>query len=203
MSVSDLTITAVQSLLVRSTTADDISPDAVIDSGAERRPDVPRVGRKLRLTPEVQETVVASIREGSFAWIAARAAGISESTFYRWLDLGEQGIEPFREFREQVEAAHAQARSSAEAEVRRTNPLAWLRFGPGRERAGRPGWTEDRQQIQVGVGVQVNTATVLSEQEVDAIWAEISARRHPGEERPRITASDQASEAFASAPSAS
>lgn len=27
----------------------------------------------------------------------------------------------------------------------RTNPLAWLRYGPGRERAGEPGWTESRE----------------------------------------------------------
>ena len=38
--------------------------------------------------------------------------------------------------------AHAQARLRAEAAVLRKVPLAWLRFGPGRDRGpDAPGWT--------------------------------------------------------------
>ena len=38
--------------------------------------------------------------------------------------------------------ARAEVRQGAELWVRRHNPLSWLRPGPGRERRGRPGWTE-------------------------------------------------------------
>lgn len=43
-------------------------------------------GRPTKLTPELAATVVAYVRAGSFANVAARASGISESTYYRWLD---------------------------------------------------------------------------------------------------------------------
>ena len=37
--------------------------------------------------------------------------------------------------------AHAQARLAAEVAVHKARPLDWLKCGPGRQQAGRPGWT--------------------------------------------------------------
>ena len=51
------------------------------------------------------------------------------------------------DFHEEVRQARAQSRVAAEAEVRRDNPLAWLRYGPGRQRPGEPGWTESRELL--------------------------------------------------------
>ncbi len=103
-------------------------------------------GRPGKLTPEVHQRIVAFIRAGSFAWVAAEAAGVSKSTFHRWLQRGEQeGSEPYCEFADEVRQAQAQARVAAETEVRRAQPLAWLRYGPGRDRPAEPGWTEQRQ----------------------------------------------------------
>ncbi|MGD9890580.1 MAG: hypothetical protein AB7R89_11125 [Dehalococcoidia bacterium] len=99
-------------------------------------------GRKTKLTPETQATIVAAIRKGAFAYIAAEAAGIDNSTFYLWLKQGEHGREPYRTFRETVLRAHAEARAAAEARVYEENPLAWLKAGPGQSRPGRDGWTE-------------------------------------------------------------
>ena len=105
-------------------------------------------GRRRKLTPELQRQILSFVRAGSYDWIAAEAAGISKSTFYRWMRQGEQargGI--YFDFHEEVRQAKAQSRVAAETEVRRDNPLAWLRYGPGRQRPGEPGWTESRELL--------------------------------------------------------
>lgn len=100
------------------------------------------MGRRTKLTPETSQRICAAIRAGAFDWVAAEASGIGRSTFYQWIAFGESGRKPYREFVDNVREAQAQARTSAELEVRKTNPLAWLRLGPGRDRKGAPGWTE-------------------------------------------------------------
>ena len=100
-------------------------------------------GRRTKLSPEVHQQIVAIIRAGSYDWVAAEAAGIGKSTYYRWMERGEaSAAEPYRSFWSAVRQARAQARVAAEIEVRRDNPFNWLRYGPGRDRAGEPGWTE-------------------------------------------------------------
>jgi hypothetical protein len=100
-------------------------------------------GRPTKLTPEVHHEVVSYIRAGAFSWVAAQAAGVSKTTFHRWMQRGsEEQRGPYHAFAEDVRQAQAQARVAAEAEVRRLQPFHWLRYGPGRERPGEPGWTE-------------------------------------------------------------
>src|SRR5262245_28275222 len=88
------------------------------------------------------DKIVTAVRAGSFPYIAARAFGVPPSTHYAWLQQGAQGQAPYREYLEKVSTAAAAARLAAEVEVRRENALAWLRYGPGRERPGEPGWTD-------------------------------------------------------------
>lgn len=103
-------------------------------------------GRKTKLTAETQQMIVSYIRAGAYSWVAAEAAGIGKSTFYRWMERGEAASSGlYHEFYEAVREARAQARVAAEMEVRRDNPFAWLRHGPGRERPGEPGWTESHE----------------------------------------------------------
>lgn len=98
-----------------------------------------KTGRKTLLTPECEAQIVASIRAGAFDWVAARAAGVSQTTFYRWM---EGKTKRHREFRDAVLTARAQARLSAEISVRKDKPEVWLMKGPGREKPGEPGWGE-------------------------------------------------------------
>lgn len=86
--------------------------------------------------------VVETVRRGAFDWVAAEAAGISRSTYYRWMARGERGEQPYDRFAVDVRRAKAQARIGAEQWVRDKDPLSWLRLGPGRERRGEPGWTQ-------------------------------------------------------------
>ncbi len=103
-------------------------------------------GRKPKLTPELQDQIVAYVGAGAFSLQAAKAAGVPKSTYYRWMQQGERARSgAYRAFYEAIEAAGARARVSAEVEVRRANPLAWLRYGPGRQRPDEPGWTETHE----------------------------------------------------------
>jgi hypothetical protein len=102
-------------------------------------------GRPSKLTAEIHEGIVAKVHAGAFPYVAAQAMGVSPRTFYRWMSDGEAGRRPFRQFWQDVRAAAAEARATAEEQVRRTDPFRWLRYGPGRERPGEPGWTESTQ----------------------------------------------------------
>jgi len=120
------------------------------------------VPRPTKLTPEVHRTIVEYIRAGAYDHVAAQAAGIAPSTFRRWLERGAPGRPPYRAFAADVAQARAQARVAAEIEVRRDHPLSWLRYGPGRERPGAPGWTQSVQHEHSGPeGGPIPVATLI------------------------------------------
>jgi hypothetical protein len=123
-------------------------------------------GRPTLLTPETNRAIVAAIRAGAYDWIAAQANGVDRNTFMAWMRRGErEQTEPFLSFRNDVLTARAQARLSAEIEVRKDQPFNWLRFGPGRERDDAPGWTESKEIRHSG-----SLAVVQSEE-----WLRIAA----------------------------
>ena len=97
---------------------------------------------KALLTDGTVDKIVTAVRGGAFPYVAARAFGVPRVTHYRWMEAGERGAPLYREYWAKVSEAAAAARWQAEVEVRRENPLAWLRYGPGRERPDEPGWTE-------------------------------------------------------------
>lgn len=76
---------------------------------AEKKPR--KMGRASKLTPETQERIIQAVRTGNYIEVAAQYAGISKTTLYRWL---EQADDPdaddiYREFRDALESARAQA----------------------------------------------------------------------------------------------
>lgn len=103
------------------------------------------MARKSKLTPELIAQVCDAIRQGAYDYIACEAAGISQSTFYEWLqDAEKPDADPLKlEFSESVERARAEARQAAEVAVMKDKPETWLLKGPGRERPGRPGWSNE------------------------------------------------------------
>ena len=48
-----------------------------------------KFGRPTKLTPEVQEKIVSSIKAGNYVEVAAAYAGISKTTYYGWIRKGE------------------------------------------------------------------------------------------------------------------
>ncbi len=84
------------------------------------------MARPTKLTPEVQDRIVKAIRAGNYFQAAARAAGISESTHYRWLERGaEEKQGAHRDFREAVSRAEAESEVHAVAVIRRAMTEDW------------------------------------------------------------------------------
>lgn len=73
-----------------------------------------KAGRRSKLTPETHEAIVKAVRAGASYEAAAGAAGIDESTLYRWLREaeGEEAPQDKRQFH------HDLMRARAEVEVR-------------------------------------------------------------------------------------
>jgi hypothetical protein len=97
----------------------------------------------LKLSPELQHTICAYIRNGAFPHVAAEAVGVSRTVFEGWMQKGTaKGGRPiYRQFAAAVRQAIAQARVAAEIKAFGEAPIAWLKSGPGKERADNPGWT--------------------------------------------------------------
>lgn len=78
-------------------------------------------GRKSKLTPEVVEKITGAIKMGNDNKVAAALAGISEPTYYMWLDKAKEpnARKVYVEFLESVEQAQAQAEAFAVAKVQK------------------------------------------------------------------------------------
>lgn len=71
------------------------------------------MSRTTILSEVIQNAMVEAIEAGNYASTAAESVGIGESTHYRWMKQGEEGIEPYRGYWEAIKKAEAQAEMSA------------------------------------------------------------------------------------------
>jgi hypothetical protein len=95
-----------------------------------------------RLTPELENNILAAIRAGGFADVAAAAFGVSRPLFHKWLRWGKHAKNGmYQAFAHKVAQAQATARLSAEMQAHQKDPRMWLRAGPGRETTDSQGWT--------------------------------------------------------------
>lgn len=130
----------------------------VLSVKADAKPVKGPGGRTPLLTLELQEELLGYVERGAYQWVAAGAVGVSPSTLNSWLRKGEdaetrqdQGMDLderdqlYLEFMRALRQAHLRARARAEVRVNYDDPFRWLRYGPGRERPGEPGWTESHQ----------------------------------------------------------
>lgn len=76
------------------------------------------MGRPTKLTPRVQEIVTKALEAGAFFSVACELAGIGDSTGYRWIEEGDKGRSPYREFRDAVKKAEAASEFDALATIR-------------------------------------------------------------------------------------
>lgn len=80
------------------------------------------MARPTKLTAEVSEKICRAIRAGNYPAVAARAAGISDATFYRWMEQGrnaKSGIH--RDFYDAVGQAVAESEAHAVAILRKAS----------------------------------------------------------------------------------
>ena len=79
---------------------------------------------------QIQARIVDRVRSGVYPVVAAGAEGLSEERFTAWM-LSRWRYH--RNFREQVEKAHAEARADAEQRAFvGKSPRLWLTMGPAR-----------------------------------------------------------------------
>ncbi len=100
-----------------------------------------KAGRKTLLTHELRTKIVTLVAGGAYAYVAAQAVGVHKATYFRWLEWGEAGREPYKGFRAAVMQAHAAFRAAKEVEVAKVDPKFWLTH-VARDKPGEPGWSE-------------------------------------------------------------
>ncbi|MGH7173174.1 MAG: hypothetical protein ACRELF_01485 [Gemmataceae bacterium] len=121
--------------------------------------------QRYRLTVALQEKIAAFIRAGGFAHVAAEAAGLPREVFARWLERGERAGAPanYRTFARAIREAEAQARLQAELNVRGEKPLDWLKAGPGKDRADKPGWSNPGKAGSTAAADKMDRASLWGE----------------------------------------
>lgn len=82
--------------------------------------------RQTKLTREIHDQIVELIEAGNFASVAARACGVSSSTFHRWMQRGEQQKKgPYRLFWDACTRARARAQSKYVEVLREAAKSDW------------------------------------------------------------------------------
>lgn len=121
-------------------------------------------GRPTDLTPERRDKIVQVIRTGSYQQIAAAAAGISTTTFYRWMERGADPNETdprYAEFRDAVETAKAEAEAALVATIRAAAPTNWQAAAWILERTRPDRYTRRVEHAGPGGGpVKIETTTI-------------------------------------------
>lgn len=87
-----------------------------------------RGGRPTKLTTKAALRIVAEVARGVHPEEATVAVGIGASTYYRWVALAREGVEPFAAWQDAVAAAAAAAYEVRRLSYRRSWPFT---DGPG------------------------------------------------------------------------
>ena len=121
----------------------------------------PAAGRPIKLTSEVADRLVATLRSGNYLHVAVKAAGIHRDTFLEWMKRGATGESPFAELRERVE------QSRAEGQVRNIALIARAAEEDWRAAA----WLAERSYPELwgGVSVRVRAEAEPPPQDVEAL----------------------------------
>lgn len=130
---------------------------------------------RYKLNAGVIRSIAAYIRAGGYPHVAAEAAGIPRDVYTDWLTQGEPGKKArgsalAKSLWTEVLKATAQARLAAEIKAFTEEPLAWLKSGPGKERAKNPGWSATVKPVHNENNTQVN---LLLAPEMQSVFAAI------------------------------
>lgn len=83
------------------------------------------MSRTTILNETIQNAMVEAIRNGNYASTAAEACGISSTTHYRWMEQGEDGIEPYSGYRDAIKRAEAEAEMNAVKVIKAASLENW------------------------------------------------------------------------------
>lgn len=109
-----------------------------------------------RLTTDVREKILTAVRAGNYLEVAARYAGIAESTFWDWVRKGRDGHPTYTPFVKELDEAQAQSEvldlariGKAAEDPERWTAAAWRLERRYPDRYGRP---STRVQVDAKVG---------------------------------------------------
>lgn len=138
--------------------------------------DSSKAGRHSKLTPEVQKKIVSAIRAGNYAQVAAKYAGIGESTYYNWLQRGRdenKGI--YREFLEAVKRAESEAEVRTVALIHRHMEGSWQAAMTYLERKFPDRWGRtNRLKVEVKSRDALKETLAVSDAELDDLLGSAS-----------------------------
>lgn len=112
----------------------------------------------LRTNPAAYKKMLRNIERGAWDWVAARGFGISPRAFYGYMAIGRSEVAAaeesgsaktpsiFATFYLDVCRARANARMSAEMEVKAQDPRYWLKH-VATTKPDRPGWTDSAMEV--------------------------------------------------------
>ena len=83
------------------------------------------MGRRSKLTPELQEKICGLIRGGNYLHHAAAACGISKTTLHDWIAKGEDGKTPYAAFASAVAEARGAAVGSLVLTIKKAATDDW------------------------------------------------------------------------------
>ena len=175
----------------------DLEPNGVDEesTGAATSPPPAKRGRPSKFTPERTEKVLHALRAGNYRETACRYAGISYTTFRKWLMTAEQPDAPpeYIEFAEAVEKAEADAEIFDLAIIRRASQdqhddngdlvskgswqaAAWIRERKNPERWGRREATKVEVTGAEGGPVQMQVSHLVDVTAIEGLAAALERR---------------------------
>lgn len=124
-----------------------------------------KVGRKTKLTRELQAKFVRAIRAGNFIETAADYVGINPDTYYDWMRRGKLSGEAhaiYRDFRLAVTEARASAEIESVARIRLSGQNGnWKADAWFLERSYPDRWGRTRLEVTGSNGAPMSQGTVI------------------------------------------
>lgn len=134
------------------------------------------MARPTKLTPEIATGIVTLLEHAVHPKVAAGSFGVSEGTFYEWLQRGEGRhpdlpLDPFyAEFAERVRSAEYKAESTlvglAISKIKTTADAVLLL-----ERRFRENWQRS-EEVTINIRREAERIAAASGLDADEIWAE-------------------------------
>lgn len=119
-------------------------------------------GRPTKLTPETQDKIIRALQAGNYFNAACKHARIDPRTGHKWMAWGRghsygkhqelpQDLEPYKEFREAVMRASADAEVHAVAMIRKAMPDDWRAAAEYLRRRHVDRWGRERVDVTVAL----------------------------------------------------
>ena len=114
------------------------------------------MARPTKLTPERQTLIIKALREGNYIEAACAYAGIGKTTFYEWMERGQNATRGrYAEFANAVEKARAEAEMRNVQVIQKAALDTWQASAWWLERSFPDRWGRRVQHVEHSGGVTI------------------------------------------------